>query len=253
MENKTKNIIMSLLFFAVVIALIVGGYIYTKDLSSKDSKTTIKKEEEIIDYRIDKDKDYIYFENEEIVSMDPELTYSDVVLNIEGADIINSKLKTEMDSIRKTIVKLDETNKDESKTILYDETEVYSAIERNYIIYKSKNYYSLVINDIDFNCYTDFLTKSLVSYTIDIKNGSILTDEEMLKKYNVTEDDIKEKVAARIDETQSADENIEVINKDETLNSLFDNCAFYINGEDLYLTFIVKSNFVNYNDNVKLN
>lgn len=254
MENKTRNIIMSLLFLAFVIALVIGGYVYVKDLSSKeDKKLPSKNNAEIIDYRIDKEKEYIYFENEEIISIDPELTYSDVVLNVEGADIINSSLKTEMDSMRKSVVKLDETNKDETKTILYEDTEVYSAIERNYITYKSRNYYSLVINDIDFNCYTDFLTKSLKSYVIDTKNGSILTNEEILKKYKISENDVIDRVESRIDENQNTIENVEVINKEETLNSLFDNYALYIDSEDLYITFIVKSNFVNYNDSVKLN
>ena len=254
MENRIRNIILSILFFAFVIALIIGGYIYVKNLdSSKENKEKQKVENKNIDYRINKDKDYIYFESEEIISLDPELTYSDAYINLEGAEIINSTLKSEMDSIRKSVTKLNETNLDESKTLLYEETEVYSAIERNYITYKSKEYYTLLINDIDFNCYTDFLTKSLKSYIIDIKKGSILTNEEILKKYNLTEEDVKQRVSLRIDDTQSMNNNILVINKEETLNTLFDNYALYIDGNDLYITYIVKSNFVNYNDSVKLN
>lgn len=254
MENKVRNIIASILFFAFIIGLIIGGYLYIKDLSDQPEKPEIKEEtKETVDYRIDKNKDYIYFENEEIISVDPELTYKDVYLNIEGAEIINSALKAEMDILRKSVVKLDETNKDETKTLLYEETEVFSAKERNYITYKSGNYYSLVINDLDFNCYSDFLTTTLKGYIIDTKTGSIITNEEILKKYNLTEEDIKERVSLRLDETQNESEGTVVINKEKTLETLFDNYALYIEGNDLYITFIVKSNFVNYNDNVKLN
>lgn len=253
MENRTRNIVMSILFITFVITLIVVGYIYVKDLSLNPKQKEKEVTEKLIDYRLDKEKDYIYFENEEIVSLDPELTYSDVYLNIEGADIINSTLKSEMDILRKTIVKLDDTNKDETKELLYEETEVYSATERNYITYESGDYYSLVINDIEFNCYDDFLTKNLKGYVIDSKKGSILSNEELLNKYSLTKDDIIDRVSLRLDETQNVNEGIEVINKEETLKTLFDNYALYIESKDIYMTFIVKSNFINYNDSVKLN
>lgn len=254
MENKARNIIASILFLIFIIALIIGGYIYVKDLSAKpDNPKTKEEDKKVKDYRIDKNKDYIYFENEEIISIDPELTYKDVYLNIEGAEIINSALKAEMDVLRNSIIKLDETNKDETKTLLYEETEVFNAKERNYIIYKSGNYYSLIINDLDFNCYSDFLTTGLQGYIINTKSGSIVTNEEIIKIYNLTLEDIKERVRLKLKESQNENDGDLIINIENTLNTLFDNYALYIDGNDLYITFIVKSNFVNYNDNVKLN
>lgn len=254
MENRTRNIVMSFLFLAVIIAMIVGGYVYTKNLTgNNDKKMKEEIKEEVKDYRLDKEKEYIYYENEEIISLDPELTFKDVYLNIEGAEIINSTLKTEMDEIRKSLQYLNETNKDESKELLYEETTVYSTKERNYLTYESKNYVSLVINDLDFNCYEDFLITGIKSYIIDTKTADILTNEDLLKKYNLTNEDILDKVSKRLDEMQSVNGEVEVIKKDETLNTLFDTYGFYIDGGDLYITFIVKTNFVNYNDSIKLN
>ncbi len=254
MENRTRNIVMSLLFLAVIIAMIFGGYIYTKDLTeSNEKKPKEEIKEELKDNRLDKNKEYIYFENEEIISQDPELTFKDAYLNVEGAEIINSTLKSEMDTIRKSIVYLDESNKDETKEILYDETNIYSTKERNYITYTSKGYKSLVINDLDFNCYEDFLITGIKSYIVDTNNGEVLTSEEILNKYKLTNEDILDRVSLRIDETQTTNEDIEVIKKTETMNTLFDNYGFYIEGGDLYITFIVKTNFVNYNDSIKLN
>lgn len=255
MENRTRNIVMSLLFLLFIIFLLVGGYIYIKNLTNDNKKTVGNKEQEKnIDYRLDKEKEYIYFENEEIISVDPEITFSDIVLNIEGAEIITSSLKTEMDEIRKSVVKLNDTNKDQEKTLLYADTDIYSANERIYELHKSKDYYSVIIADLDFNCYSDFLIKSVKGYVIDIKNGKILTNEELLNKYNLSLDDIKMRVSSKLDETQTTSEDgTEVINKEETLNTLFDSYALYIDGSDLYISFIVKSNFVNYNDNVILN
>ena len=254
MENKGRNIFMSFLFLGIIIAMIIGGYIYIKDLTKDNSKKQKEEtKEEIKDYRLDKEKDYIYYDNEEIISLDPELTFKDVYLNIEGADIINSTLKSEMDDIRKSIEYLNETNKDESKTLLYEETTVYNTKERNYLTYESKNYVSLVINDLNFNCYDDFLITGIKSYVIDTKTANILTFEDLLKKYNLANEDVLDRVSSRLDETQSLNGEVEVIKKDETLNTLFDNYGYYINSGDLYITFIVKTNFVNYNDSIKLN
>lgn len=254
MENRTRNICMSLLFFIIVIVMIIGGYIYTKDLMQDKNKPTNKENpEKIKDNRLDKEKDYVYYDNEEIISIDPEITFKDVYLNIEGADIINSTLKSENDEIRKSVEYLNEENKDESKTILYDETTIYSAKERNYLTYNSKDYVSLIINDLTFNCYDDFLITGIKSYIIDLKNGNIITNEELLKKIGVTNDMIIEKIGTRLDETQSFNGEIEVIKKEETLNSLFDSYGLYVDGGNLYITFIVKTNFVNYNDSIKLN
>ncbi len=254
MENRTRNIILSILFWVFILFLIIGGYVYIKDLSNNNKNDKNKQSEKNIDFRIDKEKEYIYFENEEIVSTEPEITFSDVILNIEGAEILNSSLKTEMDKIRESIIKLDESNKDTKKTLLYEDSDIYSAIERNYEIYKTKDYYSVIISDLDFNCYNDFIIKNIKGYVIDIKNGKILTNEDLMKKYNLSFDTIKDKVSLELDEKQNITENgIEVINKEETLNTLFDNYAIYIDGSGLFISYIVKSNIVNYNDNVKLN
>ena len=131
---------MSLLFFGFIIFLVVGGYIYTKDLKYDKQNIKDNKTNKSIDYRIDKKRDYIYFDNETIVSSDPEITFSDIVINIEGADIINSSLKSEMDNLRNSVVKLDETNIDLTKELLYAETDIYSVSERTYELHKNRQY-----------------------------------------------------------------------------------------------------------------
>ena len=98
------------------------------------------------------------------------------------------------------------------------------------------------------------LIKNIKGYVIDIKKGKIITNEELLNKYNLSEEDIKNKVSTKLDESQSTlEDGTEVINKEETLNNLFENYTLYIDGSNLYISYIVKSNFVNYNDNVVLN
>ena len=64
---------MSLLFFIIVIVMIIGGYIYTKKLMQDKNKPTNKENlEKIKDNRLDKEKNYVYYDNEEIISIDTE-------------------------------------------------------------------------------------------------------------------------------------------------------------------------------------
>lgn len=253
MENRTKNIIMSVMFFLFIVALIIGGYIYVSDLSKTNNKTNKISEKRKKDYRIDKTKDYIYFENEELISADPEITYSDIVLNVLGAEIINSTLKEEMNEIRSSVVKLNETNREEREP-LYSESDIYSAKERVYKLYKNKSYYSVVISNLDFNCYDDFSVNNILGYVIELSTGNILTNENIIEKYNLNVEDIKNKVSAKLVEEQGTNEEGKpIINVEETLNTLFDNYVLYIDNSNVYISFIVKTNFVNYNESVVLN
>lgn len=252
MENREKNTFLSVLFFVFIVGLIVAGYLYTNNLMHKDKKP-VKKEEKEIDYRIDKDKDYIYFENENIISEEPDIVLKDAFINIEGAEIINSSLKTEMDEIRKQVVYLNESNTDPTKEKIFEESNIYSALERQYVTYKTKDYFSLLIKDLSFNCYEDFTFNSVKSYVIDLKNSKVLTNEEILSKYNIKLDDIKNKISERLDSTQSEVEGQEVIKKDETLNNIDGKYGLYFDGISLYVSYVVKSNFVDYNDSIIIN
>lgn len=254
MENKNRNIIMCILFLIILVGLSIGGYFYTKDLLKKDNNS-IKPAKKINknDYRIDKNKDYIYFENEENISIEPEITFMDVVINLEGADIINSTLKTEMDSIRKSVVKLNNENMDSNKTLLYSESDIFSSSERNYIVYKYNKYVSLVINDLNYSCYSDLEVFNTKGYVFDTENAKLLTSKELLEQFNLNEEDIKLRLIARLDETQSIVDEQEVIKKENTISSFKNGYTLYIDKGNLYVTFVVKTNFVDYNDNIKLN
>ena len=252
MESKRKNIALSIIFLVFVVGLSIGGYFYTKNIT-KDKKTNKTKEEVVKDLRVDQEKDYIYFENEKIISTEPEIVFTDVVINFQGAEVITSSLKGEMDLIRNSVVNISEENIDASKTKLYNDSNIFSAKERTYDVHKSTGYVSLVITDLDYNCYSDLTINNIKGYVFDIKTAKNISNEELLIKYSITTDDIKNRVSDHLDLNQSVVDEIEVIKKEDTLNNLFNSYALYLENGNLYISYVVKTNFVDYNDSIKIN
>ena len=82
---------------------------------------------------------------------------------------------------------------------------------------------------------------------VNKKDGKLVTEEDLLKTFDVTVDDVKNKVKERISDTQTLNEDIDI---EGTMND-FNTYALYVNKlGKLEITFVVKSTESNYNDNV---
>lgn len=254
--DNTRNKFGVIVLGVIILFFIVGGYFfmdYMLKTPDKDKKNN-KQEPEVVDLRINKSKDYIYYDNEtEIID---DIFKRDVIINIEGYEIINDTLHSELESINSNQVKVTTEEIPEGTTC---ENDLYSFSYRDYEIMEYGDYKSLVIKDYDYNCVTSSLPKVVKSYVINITDGKNLTNEELLTKFNLNEDNILEQVKKRLEDTQILDEDVQVIDVDGTLNDIKNstygtNKALSIskNGK-LMLNFIVKSNKINYNDSIELN
>ena len=253
--DNTKNKIGMAFLIIVLLTFIIGGYIFMNYmLKTPPKKTNVENKEEVADNRIDKQKDYIYFE--EPIEIINDIYKQDVVFNISGLEDITNKLHNELEEISKKEVKV--TNEEIPEGITC-ENDLYSFSYRDYEIMEYGDYKSLVIKDYDYNCVTSSLPKVVKSYVINTNDGKNLTNEELLTKFNLNEDNILEQVKKRLEDTQILDEDVQVIDVDGTLNDIKNstygtNKALSIskNGK-LMLNFIVKSNKINYNDSIELN
>lgn len=254
--DNTRNKFGVIVLGVILLFFIVGGYFfmdYMLKTPDKDKKNN-KQEPEVVDLRINKSKDYIYYDNEtEIID---DIFKRDVIINIEGYEIINDTLHSELESINSNQVRVTTEEIPEGTTC---ENDLYSFSYRDYEIMEYGDYKSLVIKDYDYNCVTSSLPKVVKSYVININDGKNLTNEELLTKFNLNEDNILEQVKKRLEDTQILDEDVQVIDVDGTLNDIKNstygtNKALSIskNGK-LMLNFIVKSNKINYNDSIELN
>ena len=253
--DNTKNKIGVIFLIIVLLLFIVGGYFFMEYMLKTPDKTkSARKDQEITDIRINKKKDYIYFENTtEIIN---DIFKQDVIFNIKGLENYNNTLHNELEELSKNEVKV--TNEEIPEGITC-ENDLYSFTYRDYDLIEYGDYKSLIIKDYDYTCVNSSIPKNVKSYVIDIKNGNIISNDELLKKYNVSEESIIEQVKKRLEDTQILDEDVQIIDIDGTLNEVKSgsygiNKALSVskNGK-LMINFIVKSNKINYNDSIELN
>ena len=83
--DNTKNKIGVIFLIIVLLLFIVGGYFFMEYmLKTPDKIKNARKDQEITDIRINKKKDYIYFENTtEIIN---DIFKQDVIFNIKGLE-----------------------------------------------------------------------------------------------------------------------------------------------------------------------
>lgn len=254
MEDAQKNKFMVILFLGFILLLIVGGFILSSKVKNGNLKSKNKEDKTQV-VMIDEDKDYVFFENEETINDEPDVTYKDPIINFESAKIINETLKSENQNYKNSVVYLKDKKLDSDKELVYPESVIYSANVRDYKVYKTSNYVTLMVYDSIFDCYKELAINSLKSYIFDAKTGVNLLEDDILSKYNINRDNVKERVLNYLKENQTTNEDVEVIKIDDTIDSLFDlgNFAYFVEGSDIYISIIVKSNFIDYNEDIKIN
>ena len=256
--NNTKNTIGVTLFIIILLLFIVGGYFFMNYMLNDYPKKENDDEliTELKEIRIDSSKDYIYYENYQTIL--DEIYEQDVIINVKGFENVNSALANELNDIKNTKKTIDEASIDENNTC-DNAKNLYSFDYRDYYDTQFGNYISLVIYDFEYNCVSGSEIKNIKSYNIDKETGKQITDEELLNKFNVTEEIIIEKIRERLNDTQVLDGDTQVIDIDGTIESIKSSeynvlKALSINKTgNLVINFVVKSNKINYNDTIELN
>ena len=250
--RRIKNYWGMIVLTIIMLIFVVGGFFtmryfthYRKNKSTTSSET--KKE---IDIRIDKSKDYFYYNNEEELIASMEIEYVEPYFNIEGAEELNNTLKQEVTALKATIKKYNEDDElpESAET---NEEMIYSLTYRDYKDYSYDKYLSLVVLDYNYDIVNGSVPSKLGAYVLNKETGKIITNEELLSMFNVTFDDVKAKVKERLNEDVLLHEKAGVtVDVTGSMNAL-DNYALYLNkfGE-LEITFVVKTSENNYNDNV---
>lgn len=254
MEENFKNKLGLTMFILLILGLGVGGYFFTnyiinlEDVKEEDQKN----QEENISYKIDEKKDYIYFINEEVISEKAEIFYKDVVINLTTQNTLNERLKKENQIYKNNIIYLDEKDLLNSEIVKYNYDNIEALTYREYDNYQYDKYLSLVIRDYNFSCFDKMTFNESKSYIFNIENGKLLEEEEILDLYNTNLENIKEDIKDYLEKEQSLVEEVEIIKIDDTINNL--NYAFYINNYgDLYISYLVKTTEVDYNEIMEVN
>lgn len=252
--ERRKDLIGGIGFIIFVIALIVGGFFLTRYLTSeKEHKKVVQSE--INKLKIDPKQDLVYYENETVVSADPDIVHKDIIINLKEADTVNELLKEKMDSIRTSVKKISESEIDKNREILFNGEDIFSANERNYSVYESLKYLSVLVTDSEFSCYTGSTITKQEAYTFSLTTGKRLSNETLLGYTGLSIDDVKNKIRTKLETDQNDFTEGTSINIDETINGInIKDAIIYANKSGkIVISIVVKTNEDSYNDTIELN
>lgn len=249
MDENFKGKFGFILFIFIILFLAIGGFFFTKYVLS-EKKEEVK--EEVTDYKIDKNKDYIYYTDNETISEEAELEYMNVVINLKGQETLTNSLKEENERYKNNVKYISDQTELPSEIINYNNDNIYALTYRTYENYEFDKYVSLVIKDYNYSCFDLLTFTSTKSYVFDTTTGKLLEESDILNKYNTTIDKIKEQMKEYLNSKQTKVEDVDLIKIDETINEL-NNYSLYINEYGrLYISFLVKSNKEDYNDSMEV-
>ena len=249
MEENFKGKFGFILFIFIILFLAIGGFFFTKYVLS-EKKEEVK--EEVTDYKIDKNKDYIYYTDNETISEEAELEYMNVIINLKGQETLTNSLKEENERYKNNVKYISDQTELPSEIINYNNDNIYALTYRTYENYEFDKYVSLVIKDYNYSCFDLLTFTSTKSYVFDTTTGKLLEESDILNKYNTTIDKIKEQMKEYLNSKQTKVEDVDLIKIDETINEL-NNYSLYINEYGrLYISFLVKSNKEDYNDSMEV-
>ncbi len=251
MEDGFKSKFGFCLFIIFIIFLIVGGYFFTKKMINSDFTFNNKDNDRVINYKIDENKDYIYFINENTISKEANLVYKDVVINIKGEEKLTESLEAENKANKESVMYISKQGLPNLDGV-YNYDDIYALFQRNYEVFDFGGYVSLVIKDYSYSCFDLLTFKSSKSYVYDTLEGKRLSENDLLSKYNITLEEIKNKIREELNNSQIIEDGVEIIKIDETLNN-FQNYSLYINDfGKLCITYLVKSMDKDYNLNMEV-
>ncbi len=249
MEENFKNKFGFIIFILIVLFLAIGGYFFKDYVLNEDNKKIDDTKEEI---RIDKNKDYLYFKDENMISEEAEIDFKNVVINLKTQETLNDTLEKENRIYKNNIKYISKMNLPTDEVINYNNDDLYSLTFRNYETYDYDDYVSLVIKDYNYTCFDSVTFNDTKSYVFNKINGELLDIDELLDIYDLTMDDVKNKVREYLNSKQAIDNDVEVIKIDDTINNL-ENNLFYINDYGkLCISYLVKTTQVDYNETMEV-
>jgi len=232
--NREDTNMPSIIVFVTIIAILLGGGFYLithKDIYLKDKEEVKVEEKKSI--KILEDSDYIYYSNLETIDEHNSLEYKTININIDSVDAkeLQETLNNNMSAIRDSLIRDAEGNVVSCDMISYD----YNVTSK---------YISLNVTTFSYLQNEEQLTKSIVNhYVFDIETGKILNTRDILKKENLTDQEIRVKIREYIkDDTE--------VDIDATLNSEYS--LSIIKDEKVVINTVVKNANMDYNVSIEM-
>ena len=249
-EGKSK-VFFSLFFIVIVLLVGVGTYFLYFNKPTKKEKI-INSANKV---KVDKKKDFIYYEGVDVLSTELALIYKYPVINFKGDDIkkLNDQLKADEEALKDKVVKLDSVSDEEKSRALYTDDNIYSAVVHEYKTYTYDKYLSLVVREYTYNCTGTPSLNKFSAYVFDITTGTYLKQSELLKERDVLFSKIQSEVRNHLTNNPININEDEELDIDKTVAGLNESATIFIDTDGyINVEFIAKTNNSNYNDSIKL-
>ena len=241
-KNKFKEIV----FVIFLLTVIIGGYILmnnvTQKMQNKDSNEVVNNTEmEITDIRHDKNKEYIYFSDVKKVMEELDIEYKMVNINFGDNSHISSQLNNETSSMHDKLA-YDETLPDDAPY-----HKLASAEYKKEEVISYENYISLIVNYFAFDSEEIVKYLNTKTYVFDKATGLLLTNDEILAKYNLKPDEVNQKIKKELDSIKLLEKEQE-IDVEGTIKGINNYALFIDKIGRLSVSILVKSNEKDYNE-----
>ena len=250
-EEKKSKIFFSLFFIFIIGIVLVGTYfLYFDKPDTKEKIINISKK-----VKKNKDKEYVYYENFEVISEELELTYKEPIINFKGDEILelNNQLKDASSKIKGNIKKFSEATDEEKAGLDLCPDDIYSAAIREYDTYQYDRFFSLVVHEYTYRCDHKPTLNKYESYVFDVTTGKYLNQSEVLKANDLLFSKVQSEVRNHLSNVSLELNEGEVINIEKTISGLNDEAAIFIDNEGVInVEYIAKTENNNYNDSIKI-
>ncbi len=250
MNEEKKSKIFFSLFFILIIGIVLAGtyFLYFDKPDTKEKIINISKK-----VKKNKNKDYIYYDNFEVISEELALTYKEPVINFKGSDIkeLNDKLKEAAAKVKGNVKKYSAASEEEKASVDICPDDIFTATMREYDTYQYNHFLSLVVREYTYRCdHTPTLNK-YEAYVFDITTGKYLNQSEVLKANDLLFSKVQTEVRNHLSNVSLELNEGEVINIEKTINGLNDEAAIYVDNDGVInVEYIAKTDNSNYNDSI---
>lgn len=249
MDKMEKNTSSVIIFILVIIAIGFGGYYFIKNYqkANTNNKEYINTSDKNQIIKIDESKDYVYFTNEAKIGDSLDVTYKDINFNINNDDLskLQETLNANMDKIRNSVVKLDLTAKEEclSAGTCDESDDISSANVIEYNVVETSKYLSLTVSTYLYTLANGNPDKANSYYVIDLSNGKLLSNNDILKKEDVTDQEVRTKIRSYLANDTDVD-----------IDAVLNNPYYLTIAKDgkVVINFVVKTSSINYNVSIEM-
>ncbi len=243
-------------FFLLILGIVCGGtfLIYRNHTEKLENRVMVAEEKEKVSDKLKKEKakDFIYYQDEISISENLSMVYKYPVINLESEDAVSvtNELKNIINEKKASVEKI---SANETYTICRESIDnIKKAAVLDFGVFTYHEYVTLVLYESMYSCDSGVSNiLKMRSYTFNVLTGKRLSSTDLLSLYNTSFTRGVTQIREELIKNQF-ENNIKV---EETINSLKENETYILyiaeDGE-LILKYIVKTNTVDYNDNISL-